>query len=205
MNKKIFFVLVVLTLKSLISFAQANNPTYYKNSAETRRTYIGPALGLNYSGLIGVQFEQNFGGKGSFVAGAGIGSWGYKLTAGGRYYISVPSGKSVVGKGFGASFGLATGLSKVQLNLETTSGSKQEINVQLSPMSLLNLTYFNNWKLGNGASRFGLEFGYSVPLNSGDNFKVLDNGVVLSSTSVKVLRILQPGGIIFGISFTFGS
>lgn len=170
---------------------------------ELRRTYIGLGVGINYAGVIGVILEQNFG-KLSITGGAGLGSWGYKLSGGMRYYTTTPTGVSVVGKGIGVNYALATGLSKVPINLETSSGTKQNVNVQLSPVHLLNLTYFNCWKLGNGTSRFGVELGYSIILNAGDNFKVLDSGVTLSSTSLKTLRIIQPGGLVLGLNFTFG-
>jgi hypothetical protein len=154
-------------------------------------------LGVNSIGILGVSIEEKIHEKASLVASAGLGTWGYKLTAGGRYYFSNQTA-------IGISYALATGLSKVKLNLENSSGSKQDINMQLLPVHLINITYHKFWKLSNGNSRFGLDAGYSISLSPIHQYKVLDQGVSLSDNSVRVMSILQPGGLILGITFTFG-
>ncbi len=196
------FQLITILIVSFIaaatnSYGQSVND-FDPSKITTRKTYIGIGTGLNSVGVIGVSAEQNLG-KISVIGTAGLGSWGYKFCGGARYYFSYPFGKAI-----GMSYALATGHSKVRLDLETLSGTKQYVNVQLSPVHLINFSFFNSWKLGNRSSRFGLEIGYSVIINSGDNFKVLDSGVTLSSTSFKALRIFQPGGLIIGVSFAFG-
>jgi len=196
--KKCFTEVAILVAIS-VTYSSGQSTKDSTPNFPTQRTYIGIGTGINYVGLIGVSAEQNLKNRISLIGTAGLGTWGYKFSAGARFYKSYP-----FGKGIGVSYAVATGLSKLKLNLETSSGTKQYVNMQLSPIQLINLTYFNCWKLGNGGSRFGLELGYSIQLSSGDNFKIIDSGVTLSNTSLKVLRFIQPGGLIIGMNFTFG-
>lgn len=197
----IFLAIFCTAVTSL--FSQNINDVYFQRP-EPKRIYIGTGPGINYLGYLGVSVEQNFKGKQSIIVAGGKGSWGYKLQAGWRYYLSSHSEKSVVGKGIGINYVLAIGNSNFRTVLETASGSRQLVNLQLFPIHAINLTFFKCWKLGNGTSRFGLDAGYSIALNSGDNFKVLNSGVTLSNKSYSIVKAAQPGGIILAMSFTFG-
>ena len=197
---RVMFVVIAVCM-SVTANCQQSKSYYSKDphgtSVNSPTTYLGVGLGVNSIGILGGSIEGKFHEKVSLAASAGLGTWGYKLTAGGRYYFSDRTA-------IGISYALATGLSKVRLNLENSSGNKQDINMQLLPVHLINITYHKFWKLGKGNSRFGVEAGYSISLSPIHQYKVLDQSVILSDNSVRVMNVLQPGGLILGINFTFG-
>jgi len=200
--KHYFFRVMFVVITGCMAVTANCQQSYYSKdhqstSINSPTTYLGVGLGLNTIVILGVSIEGKVHEKVSLVASAGLGSWGYKLTAGGRYYLLDRTA-------IGISYAMATGLSKVKLNLENSSGNKQDINMQLLPVHLINITHHKFWKLGSGNSRFGLEAGYSISLSPTQQYKVLDQGVTLSDNSVRVMNVLQPGGLIFGIDFTFG-
>lgn len=160
------------------------------------KTFLGIASGLeNFTGLLGPSIEANVWGGFGVYAGVGLGSWGYKMSGGLKYYTDYPYGWA-----WCLSVSHATGLRDFETELETRNG-QQMVRLDLLPCQTLNLTAQHHWKLGK-KNRFNLEFGYSIPLTY-DAYTVKD-GSVLTDTSELALKILQPGGLMFGIGFTFG-
>lgn len=164
--------------------------------APVSKTFLGVASGLeNFTGLLGPSLEVNVSGGFSVYGGIGLGSWGYKMSGGLKYYSDYPYGWA-----WCLSVSHATGLRDFETELETQSG-RRLVLIDLLPCQTLNLTAQHHWRLGK-KNRFNLEFGYSIPLTY-DAYTIKD-GSVLTDPSELALRILQPGGLMIGIGFSFG-
>lgn len=191
MKKLIFLILILCSCFRL----SAQYGSYQQNEAKPD-IYIGIGSGLESStGLIGVtgdfRVKNNF-----FIrTGAGIGSWGYKLSAGIRN--EKYAGK---GLGYGAYLSMATGLHDFVLQMEVASGETKDVKLDLLKGYTIVPTISYKWMMAN-QNRLILEAGYAVPLQT-DAWRVKD-GSQLSETSKGALRILQPGGISIGLIFQF--
>jgi len=184
----------------LIIFALAlMNVSAQTNAWQQNETLPGFYLGIqsgveSFTGLIGLtadfRLKDNF-----FIrAGAGIGSWGGKLSVGIRNEKS--SGKGI---GYGIYISQATGLKDFTTKLETTDGNK-DVNMDLQPGLTLNPVISYKWMINN-KNRFFVEGGYAVPLQSLP-YKIRD-GSELTDTSKRVMKILCPGGLSLGLGFQF--
>jgi hypothetical protein len=157
--------------------------------------YIGFQSGLeSFTGLIGITGDLRLYNNFYFHIGAGIGSWGGKLSAGIRNEKS--AGKGV---GYGIYISRAGGLSDFTTQLETTTGTK-DVKLDLLEGYTINPTVSYKWVTGKG-HRFFLEGGYAVPLQ--DNPWKIKDGSTLTDTSKRVLKILSPGGLSLGLGFQF--
>ncbi len=190
MKTALFIIVAVLmTVK-----ASAQNNTFQANPT-IPRVYIGLGTGIeSFSGLIGVtgdfRVQNNF-----FVrVGAGIGSWGGKLSFGLRN--ETKTGNSF---GYGVYLSRATGLKEFTYKLETISGD-QDVKLELMPGFTLNPTVSYKWLI-HDLHRFFIEAGYAIPLQT-DPWKVTD-GSQLTENSKNLLRILQPGGFSLGLGIQF--
>jgi hypothetical protein len=180
-------ILITLNLSSQTNTFQTNVPI--------PGFYLGLGTGLeSFSGLIGItgdlRVKKNF----FLRAGAGIGSWGAKLSVGIRNESKY--GNSI---GYGIYLSRVTGLKDFTTNLETTSGTK-DVKLDLLPGTTLNPTISYKWLIHN-LHRFFIEAGYAFPLQT-DPWKVKD-GSELTETSISALRILAPGGFSFGAGIQF--
>ena len=198
---KIPLTLILLLLVSKLSYGQYYNPQFKEE--ERKKIYLGPATGFNYiNGLLGGQFEYNFTDQVSAFGGVGIGSWGYKLGFGFKYYPQQFPFKSAIG----LYYAIATGLPRLELNQDSlVNGQKVSsvtVPVSLQPVHLINFTYSYYWKLGKH-NRFHLEAGYSIAVNRGYNFTALDPKNKPNGNTIRILNFLEPGGILLGIGFTF--
>ncbi len=155
--------------------------------------YLGFQSGLeSFTGLIGItadfRIKDNF-----FIrAGAGLGTWGSKMSFGLRYEKRYE--KSI---GYGVYIARASGLKDFTTQMETTSGTK-DVKLDLYAGYTINPTISYKWLIKKG-HRFFIEGGYAVPLQNSP-WKVTD-GSVLTATSNAALRILSPGGLSLGIGF----
>ncbi|AMS26671.1 hypothetical protein AEM51_06170 [Bacteroidetes bacterium UKL13-3] len=166
------------------------------------KSYISVGGGINSNtGLVGVQFEQKLNDPFAVYAGAGLGTWGYKLSAGMRYYLT-----GAIGSAFGFGFAQATGLNGLTGKLEVIESGQtieKEITYDLKPINLIHLSWLRYWPMGK-RNRFNIEFGYSLPLSRAENNYELPANLEPSKTSKSVLQFIQPGGITISISFNFG-
>ena len=79
------------------------------------------------------------------------------------------------------------------------NGNQQQVKMNLDRSHNLDFVIGKAW---GGKVRFGIEFGYSVPV-AGGTYAPVDKTVVLSTTSKRVLDVLSPSGLIFGMGLGF--
>lgn len=195
MKKNIAIVfLTIITLRSGVLKAQ--------DVYETNQTFMILGAGINNScGLFGIGLEQFITGQGSAIGAVGLGTWGYKITGGLRYYLD----DSKTGNAFGLSYSLATGIKEVELDVDVNIGGverKVKDKFELNPTSVINLTWMRHWSIGK-KSRLNLELGYSVNISGQDNFNSASKPF-MTSTSKNALNFIQPGGLIIGLAFSLG-
>jgi len=155
--------------------------------------YLGIQSGLeSFTGLIGLTADYRIHSNFYIHAGAGIGSWGGKVSAGIRNEKSEQKGI-----GYGVYVSRASGLKNFVTQLETTAGTK-DVKLDLLAGYTINPTISYKWLLRKG-NRFFLEGGYAVPLQN-NPWKVKD-GSTLTDTSKLALKMLSPGGLSLGLGF----
>jgi hypothetical protein len=202
-------ILISILLSALVSLSFHVSAQLDSTSAKTRESQpltsltIGTGINSNV-GVLGLQIEHKLAGPLSFYAGAGIGGWGYKLTAGARLYIR----HQPIGSAFGLSFSNATGVNKVKSELQVVENGrevKKEIEFNAKPVNTLNFSWLRYWKMGK-QNRFNLELGYSLLLNTPteSNYTIVTPGVTITDDSKSVMNAIQPGGILIAVGFNFG-
>ncbi len=187
------FVFLII-FSTVISFVHAQSDTWQQNIKQPD-VYIGLASGMeSFAGLIGI--TADFRARNNFYlrAGAGIGSWGGKISIGIRNEKKAE--KSI---GYGCFVSWASGLKDFTTSLETTSGTK-DVKLDLLATYTIVPSINYKWVLKNG-NRFFLEGGYAVPLDE-TAWKVKD-GSILTDSSKNMMKILQPGGLSLGLGFQF--
>jgi hypothetical protein len=152
----------------------------------------------SYTGIFGARLEFPLADCFSLNAGLGYGLWGYRLSAGMRYYFQ----DVMEGPGIGLGAACNTGLGELTMdNVETSGGVKRDVTVRTDPASTVNLTLLYAFQLSLNI-KLQLEAGYSFPLSS-DNYKCYDsytgNKVRLSGSDADMLDVIQPGGIILAL------
>jgi len=208
-NKFTLSVIFFLLLSNYLFAQHREEKEQPKSEYSPSDAYISVGSGINYNtGLLGVQFEKKFADKFSGYIGAGFGTWGDKITVGGRYYFG-----EALTSAFSFSYTYVTGSKNVKANLyavDSTNLSSQQgkqvtMTYDLNPVSTINFSWLKYWKMGK-RSRFNIELGWSFLLNTvGDNYKVNDPvGIKLTDASKAAFNILQPGGLMVGIGFSFG-
>jgi hypothetical protein len=166
-------------------------------SEDTSNFKLGIGTGFdNFTGFVGVSGTLNIYDNISVRGGFGLSSWGTKSSIGLKI-DSRNGGKYSYNLGYSAS----SGADDLPLDLELSNGETREVKVDLLSASTLNLAIDRNWKIGR-SNIFYLEFGYAIPLQS-RKWNVVDDSNI-STNAEKVMDIMQPGGIIFGLGFAFG-
>jgi len=191
--KKILLFLGIILLSAKLH-AQTNE---YFDPDDRPRFYLGLGTGINtYTGLAGLSGNYIIDGKLFVQAGLGISSWGVRTSIGLRYDQSYRNGFT-----YGINLVNSSGIPDIDFELETTSGSTQNVNMLLERTNTINLKAGYNWWLGKN-NTFYINLGYSIALKR-QPWTVKD-GSSLSATSQQVLELVAPGGIILGFGFTFG-
>lgn len=183
----------LLTFSFSFSFAQSG----YKTD------YLGIGTGINSVGFIGLTYEHIFKDRFGVYTNLGLGGWGYKAGIGGRYYF-----RDAVSGGIAVNFSRALGANGIESELPVIQNGREvtrTIQYDANPVNVFNLSYVKFWRMGRN-SRFNLEFGYSIPLNgkSESNYTIKTPGVTLAESAKNALVLVQPGGIVIGLGFTFG-
>jgi len=157
--------------------------------------------GWNTGTGIGLRLEHITAGRMALSGGLGLGSWGYKICAGSRYYFTPP---------FKASLGMDlyynTGADSIAVSLDRldTYGRTYQamVPLRINPGLAANLSFRYDIRLSNSI-KLGFEFGYGFFFTD-PSYKILDNNDNLSNTSKLALKFTDPGGLVFGSSLGFG-
>lgn len=185
---------IIFIFSTGLVFSQKNGT----EAVNLRSGSIGLGTGLNaYSGLIGIIGEVPIVKNASVFGAAGLGSWGFKIGFGVAYNLNPSNNSPQLSVGFSS----ASGLSEMELDLETVSGVTEPVLLNLKRANTLNLMYHKPVNVGK-KNKFVFGVGYGLELNQ----KVYDvkSNHILSDKSVRVMEIMQPGGLIFSLSFMFG-
>jgi len=195
------FIFIFTSLLSISTCLNSNAQNYYEegqtfgNDVFIPEAYIGLGLGINEIGLIGLALEIPIIDKLSLMGTAGLGGWGYKLRAGLNFYPKTLAGNN----GFGILYAHSTGLNDFDFTNQNTGN-----NYTFNLFSAHNIDFMYNRNVFVGEkSKFVLSAGYTLSLNP-DAYEEV-NGQSLDSNTQQTLSILQPGGILIGIKFLFGT
>lgn len=158
---------------------------------------IGLGSGINnFTAIFGLSAKIRVINKLSLQGGIGLGGWGYKYSIGLIFDKHYNGGWS-----YGIGYSVCPGENNIKANLQVSSGTTQSVTLNYLQASTINLKAGYSWRIGE-KNTFYLEFGYAIPMESSP-WKVTD-GSTLSNTSTSALQLIQPGGVILGLGFTFG-
>lgn len=187
MKKTLILTGLILSI-TLSASAQKKQTTV--DRPNTGGSYLGLTTGINnIGGLAGLTFEGAFTPTFSGKVALGVGGWGGKFAVAGKYYKQFPTSWS-----FGIGYSTASGGKNIDVDLDN-----QKIKMNLDRSHNLDFVIGKAW---GSKVRFGLEFGYSVPV-AGGTYAPVDKTVVLSTISKRVLDVLSPSGLIFGLGVGF--
>lgn len=172
----------------------------HRMSDSLTKFYLGFGMGLNnYCGMLGIGADLRVYKRLLVRVGAGIGSWGNKLTVGLRYQRRYTKGWV-----YGIGYSSCSGLTNFKIQLPTGSNSapvNKEVTLDLLHASTFNLTTSYNWVF-HSHHKFFIEFGYAFALET--NPFVVKDGSVLTDVGVATLKLVRPGGLITGVGLMFG-
>jgi len=172
-----------------------------KNSSEEKPVFIyyGAGFGLNDYGL-GVGVEKPLSKLISLYGNAGWGGWGMRYGTGITFYPHTIDNKTGVSLGYS----YATGIDDHVMKLSTKSNhDDQGVGIDFETLSTINVLLSRNYKIGQ-RSKLALSVGYAF-LFSHDNFSLKNSDIELDADAEQRIKMLEPGGFIFGIRFMFGS
>ncbi|TLX72609.1 hypothetical protein E9993_17385 [Labilibacter sediminis] len=172
-----------------------------QQAKEKNKGFVGLGLTVNEIGLLGLGVELPVQENLWFYGMGGIGTWGYKLTGGIKYYPYNGGYKSA----YCIGYSYATGLSDFdpRLDVVDSSGNVEEKDVLLDLYSVgtLNLIYSYNLKVGR-KSKFVFSGGYAIRLK--DDFYTNKTDDELTQESKNFINLMAPGGLILGVKFMIG-
>ncbi len=198
MKRILLLIAAVVCLAASYGQKNQTNPFMVQEYEYLPDTYLGISTGINNMvGLLGVQLKFVVSPEVIIGAGAGIGSWGYKLSGNIELHP-----KGVYGLFFKGGYMHASGLEEVELEMETADRRNQNVWFELKPVGNVFLSVGHAWKLGL-TTRFYIEGGYAIPLVTGDYYEIL-SGEKLSDDSELVMQMMRPGGLIIALGFDFG-
>ncbi|RYD58777.1 MAG: hypothetical protein EOP56_04100 [Sphingobacteriales bacterium] len=194
--KKILLTLSMAAMCATTVSAQRANE---KTKNDCPRFYLGVSTGLeNPSGLLGVNVELPFDAV-SIGSGVGLSSWGAKAYLEGRYYLN-PCNR---GLAFGLGASHSTGLSDFVLKGAETNIGKQDITMDLNPVTNVYFSTYYYFNLGkSGRNRFHLQGGYSARLT--EDIYTMKSAFYFNANGERAMKMLAPGGLILALGFSFG-
>lgn len=169
------------------------------------KAYLNLAGGINScNGLGGLQVEYFIHHRMSVIAAGGLGSWGLKFAGGARVYL-----KDRLGPAASVSYSSSSGIKQIKVSdmeVINQQGVKEvrSVDFLLRPLQTINLSVLQVWRLGQEHNRFYIEAGYSIPLQgkSSANYSLLEP-LVITNLAKRNLRLLQPGGLMLNMGFSF--
>lgn len=202
--KQVLILALFTAFFSGISYAQdttAHNAQPVKNTDRPSKVYFDVSTGINNPGsMVGLGADFHVDKNVSIDAGVGLlSTWGYKLYAGGKYFLQ-PNHK---GSAFSGGITYNTGLPEFHIDLQTQSGTTENVQLDLASQVNVFVAWYRYWQLGKHNNRFYFTAGYSVATS---NHKFTQTGgSKISTASATVMKRLAPGGLMVGIGFSFGS
>lgn len=165
-----------------------------------QRLYLEAEWGWNGYVGFGPRLDFRFLDSMSVNAGAGLGLWGQKLSAGLRYYLNYPHGAAF---GIGVSYNTGGEL-EMKMNTRDSSGQERNetVDFNLRPVPVLNATVLYSWPAGK-MGKIYLEAGYGHSLLRDHYTYSTDSGSELSGDSEDAMDAIQPGGVIFSLGYAF--
>jgi hypothetical protein len=195
MKKISLFILLFAIPFSAFSTDPANS---YQNSFQfVPKTFIGTSTGINnLNGMLGIFADINVQNNFNLVGGLGMGAWGWKTSAAARFYRNYPRATY-----YSVGISSASGAKNVELELTSTSSPTQKVTFDLFRVMNLNLSMGYQFLIS-PRFRFHLDLGYAVKLTQ-TPYKML-SAVSLTEESEALMKIMVPGGLIFGLGFSLG-
>lgn len=194
------FILISVFFLNVTSENNLFGQEYFQNSEATKVSslYLGLGLGINDYG-IGIGLEVPLADKLSIGGNMGLGGWGLKIGGGINLYPKgVPYGSE-----FTLGYSHASGLQGFKQELGVgPNDNKQIVELDLNTAKTINIFYTYNLRVGN-TCKAAFSAGYAIQVMS-IPYEVKTPGVFLSDTSLEVMNIMEPGGLIIGIKFMFG-
>ncbi len=203
--KKILFFLAAVAITTSV-FAQTNTEApenapkgshKKKNANKKPALYIGLSGGINNpAGLAGIDFNLCLNRYLTLDAGTGVSTWGNKLYIGGKTYLKA----NQRGFAFGGGLSFNSGVEHRGMRIMTGNG-RQMATFSTNPQANIFLNMAHYWRLGHRNNRFFTELGWSVPIT---HPKVRElYGPPASPDNFRHIERLAPGGLTFGIGFSF--
>jgi len=170
----------------------------------TPDAFFGIGIGLNDYGL-GLGAEVKVMNKVWLYGIGGISTWGYRLTGGLTYYPGQDGFKSSFSLGYSYASGAKDFVTELDVKQFFSEPKEQEVTLDLLPISTINLVYSYNMKVGR-KSKFVFSAGYAILLTD----KLYEDKTNFSSNeltdgSKEFIKLMAPGGVIFGVKYMFGS
>ncbi len=189
---------ILLTLSILIVSLELKAQTDEYYDPENRpKFYLGIGTGINtYTGLAGISADYNINKKLFVQGGLGLSTWGWRSSIGLRFDRAYRNGFT-----FGINYINSSGIDDIPIELETSNGDTREISMRLENAGAISFKAGYNWWIGERVI-FNLNAGYAVALSNAP--WTVKDGSSLSATSQQVLNLIAPGGIVFGLGFSFG-
>jgi hypothetical protein len=192
--KKLLLALSLAFCSALQSFA------YGGGYDDCPKIYLGISGGVdNPAGIIGFNLDVPI--VPNFSLGAGVGPtlWGQRVFAEARGYLK-PCHR---GLAFGAGFSYNTGLKSKTVDVQDAAGNQIDGSIELKPVKNAFASAYYFFNLGR-RSRFYLQGGYSYCLDGTGNYSIVTPGFTIDPDVKTVMDALQPGGVVFGLGFSFG-
>lgn len=195
----VFLLCMFFTIPAISVYSQQHQHSVELEPVPS--VFLGVASGINnYSGLAGVGMEALVMPSLSLFGQAGLGSWGTKIGGGFRYYpAQIPFGSA-----WGIGYSIASGLIDFEAELEVENPTRTYfVLLDLHRVGTLNIDYSYNFRVGR-MNKISFHAGYAIRLGGSNHYKVKTPGIKLSQSSEQVMRILQPGGLLLGLSLMIG-
>jgi len=191
--KRLLFLLAAITLFVSSSFSQEDSTEFnFKPYGLTVSTGVN-----NYMGILGLGVYYSPVKQVVLEGSAGFGSTGKKLALNAQLYPS-----STDGLYLRAAFCHSTGASKVPLKLELEDGTQAIKDVNFKALNNTHITIGRSWSIID-KHRFFAEIGYSVLFGDKEDMFTVENATI-SENSKTALRFTIPGGLVFGLGFSYG-
>jgi len=195
MKKSIIILVTSIMLLGTLQTTKAQ----LSSLSQAPKTFFGVGTGINEIGIVGFAVEQMVAKRLSLLGTAGVGSWGYKLSAGAQFYLN----QSGFGSSMNIGYAYATGINNFSYELAVEpSGEKETVNMTLKGAGTVNVAYAYNFRI-RGKNKLVLNAGVAIPTST-EPYTIDSPGVELTEDAKSFLDFMTPGGIVLGLKYMFG-